>query len=138
MHEDYVSLEQAKAMKTAGFPQMAYPSTEYWRPLDYQTKKPLEEWIFHWAEDADGYSESDTEVLAAPTILRALMWCEEQGYFWECHVETADSIRVRCWSVRLNNERSIFNNPSGLLTAILSRMAAPQPASSSAGKPAPL
>ena len=75
MNADYVSLETAKKLKDKGYPQDQWPQM-VWSLMETE---PRLFWLTY-----NGYSERlSVQLIAAPTILRALQWVEQRTHFSE-------------------------------------------------------
>lgn len=110
---DFVTLEQARRLKAAGFPQMPKE-----RQLAYLLDYP-EGFI-----EQPQYGRWKTEIaenwVAAPPYLRALEWLErEKGIVWE---RWEGPSLGQAWWIIVHHDSRRFRTASDLLDAILDRI----------------
>ena len=110
MNGDYVDFHQAQLLRELGFPQEQPPSG---------SDKGHGWWHGHLV----GYFPSDSDWKAAPTLLPALDWCEEQGYRWEREAGRWRAYTAELKDVRYEDGR-YYESASALLDAILEQMTA--------------
>lgn len=74
-----LSLETAKALKAAGYPQDQWPQMVWWK-----TVLGEDVWDYDfWHNDMEGQFGTAVEYVSRPDPLTALDWLEKKGWMWK-------------------------------------------------------